>query len=67
MGLSQAKAGHPLSRASISLMESGRITPSLPALIMIARRLNSSGSAILAAVESQLEAHDGDADETITR
>jgi hypothetical protein len=50
----------------MSSVESGRLTPSLPSLLMIAKRLDSSGAAILASVESQLEAQfdDGTADET---
>lgn len=53
--LSQAQAGHPLGRAFLSSVENGRLTPSLPSLVIIARRLNSSAAAILAAVEAQLE------------
>jgi transcriptional regulator with XRE-family HTH domain len=53
--LSQAEAGHPLGRAFLSSVENGRLTPSLPSLVIIARRLNSSAAAILAAVEQQLE------------
>lgn len=66
LGLSQASVGQPLSRAFMSSVESGRLTPSLPSLLMIARRLDSSGAAILASVESQLEVEfdDGTADET---
>lgn len=53
--LSQADAGYPLGRAFLSSVEKGRSTPSLPSLVIIARRLNSSAAAILAAVEAQLE------------
>jgi transcriptional regulator with XRE-family HTH domain len=53
--LSQAEAGAPLSRAFLSSIECGRMTPSLPSLVIIARRLNSSAAAILASVEAQLE------------
>jgi transcriptional regulator with XRE-family HTH domain len=66
LGLSQATVGRPLSRAFMSSVESGRLTPSLPSLLMIAERLNMSAAAILASVEAQLEdqIHDGNADET---
>jgi len=70
LGLSQTSAGEPLSRAFLSSVERGQLTPSLPSLLIIARRLNSSAAAILAAVETQLEepAEHGSADETtITR
>jgi transcriptional regulator with XRE-family HTH domain len=62
--LSQAEAGRPLTRAFLSSVEHGRITPSLPSLLIIARRLNSSAAAILACAERQLEDEttDGDAD-----
>jgi transcriptional regulator with XRE-family HTH domain len=53
--LSQAEVGHPLSRAFLSSVERGRMTPSLPSLVIIARRLNSSAAVLLASVESQLE------------
>ena len=70
LGLSQDELGRPLSRAFLSRVESGRVVPSLASLLMIARRLNSTGATILASVETQLEGpdDDGDADETtITR
>lgn len=55
LGLSQTNVGGPLSRAFVSSIESGRMTPSLASLLMIANRLNSTAAAILAAVETQLE------------
>jgi transcriptional regulator with XRE-family HTH domain len=66
LGLSQASVGRPLSRAFMSSVESGRLTPSLPSFLMIARRLNSTGADILASVESQLEGQisDGTGDAT---
>jgi transcriptional regulator with XRE-family HTH domain len=65
LGLSQSSVGEPLSRAFMSSVESGRLTPSLSSLLMIARRLNSTGADILAAVEPQLEGWtDGSADQT---
>ena len=60
LGLSQAAAARPLSRAFLSSVESGRLTPSLSSLLIIARQLNASAATILASVESKLEARDGD-------
>jgi transcriptional regulator with XRE-family HTH domain len=45
----------PLSRAFLSLVEHGRLTPSLPSLLILARRLDTSASDILRSVESELE------------
>jgi transcriptional regulator with XRE-family HTH domain len=70
VGLSQDALGRPLSRAFLSRVESGRVVPSLASLLMIARRLNSTGAIILASVEAQMEAPDADGDAndtTITR
>jgi transcriptional regulator with XRE-family HTH domain len=66
LGLSQDSVGRPLSRAFLSSVETGRSVPSLPSLLMIARRLNSTGAAILASAESELEERydDADADKT---
>ena len=61
LGLSQASVGHPLSRAFMSSVERGRLTPSLPSLLMIAERLNMSAGGILASVEGQLEGRVRDA------
>jgi transcriptional regulator with XRE-family HTH domain len=66
LGLSQASIGGPLSRAFMSRLEQGRLTPSLPSLIIIARRLNSSGSEILATVESKLDGERSDEDQRQT-
>ncbi len=60
LGLSQATAAQPLSRAFLSSVESGRMTPSLSSLLIIARQLNASAATILASVEFQLEARDED-------
>jgi hypothetical protein len=57
--LSQAEVGWPL-QAILSSVESDRTAPSLPSLVMIAKRLNSSPAAILASVESELEDLVGD-------
>lgn len=69
LGLTQASAAGPLTRAFVSSVESGRLTPSLPSLLIIARQLNASAATILKAVELQLEARDsGNQDETdVTR
>ena len=55
LGLSQAFVGRPMGRAFVSSVERGRSTPSLPSLLIIARRLNTSAAAILAVVEPQME------------
>jgi transcriptional regulator with XRE-family HTH domain len=65
LGLSQATAARPFSRAFMSSVERGRFIPSLPSLLIIARQLNTSASNILGAVDLQLEARDsGNPDET---
>ena len=65
LGLSQASVGRPLTRAFMSSLENGRVIPSLPSLLMIARRLNTSCADILRSVESQMEGDitDGTCDE----
>jgi transcriptional regulator with XRE-family HTH domain len=40
LGLSQQDVGGPLSRAFISLVENGRVSPSLPSLVLISARLD---------------------------
>jgi transcriptional regulator with XRE-family HTH domain len=69
LGLSQATVARPMSRAFLSSVESGRFTPSLSSLLIIARQLNTSAATILGAVDLQLEARDsGNQDETdVTR
>ena len=62
LGMSQTAAGRPLSRAFLSSVERGRLTPSLPSLLIIARRLNTSAGTILGSVERKLEATDDDGD-----
>jgi transcriptional regulator with XRE-family HTH domain len=42
LGLTQAELGAPLTRSFVCQVERGRILPSLPALLLIARRLNVS-------------------------
>jgi transcriptional regulator with XRE-family HTH domain len=64
LGLSQATAARPMSRAFLSSVERGRFTPSLPGLLIIARQLNTSAATLLGTVEVQLEARDsGNQDE----
>jgi transcriptional regulator with XRE-family HTH domain len=55
LGLSQGAVGQPMSRAFLSSVEAGRLVPSLASLLIIARRLNTTASAILAAVDAELE------------
>ena len=65
MGLTQTSAAGPLTRAFVSSVESGRLTPSLSSLLIIARQLNTSAATILEAVDLQLEARDsGNQNET---
>lgn len=52
LGLTQADLGAPLSRAFVSRVEHGRLTPSLPSLLLLADRLGSTGAALLATVET---------------
>ena len=60
LGLTQSAAARPLSRAFMSSVESGRLTPSLSSLLIIARQLNASAATILASVETQLEGREDD-------
>jgi len=39
-GLTQALAGHPLTRAYVSAVERGRTVPSIPALALLLARLD---------------------------
>ena len=55
LGLSQQHLGGPLTRSFVSLVEHGRLTPSLPSLRIIASTLGTSAAGILASVEAQLE------------
>ena len=65
LGLTQTSAAGPLTRAFVSSLESGRLTPSLSSLLIIARQLNTSAATILEAVDLKLEARDsGDQDQT---
>jgi transcriptional regulator with XRE-family HTH domain len=61
--MSQAMAGYPMTRSFISRVERGRLTPSLPSLLIIAARLRTTVAAILAPVESRLTEEGIDAGE----
>jgi transcriptional regulator with XRE-family HTH domain len=50
LGLSQLELAGPLSKAFVSLIEHGRVVPSLPSLVLIARRLETSPGALLLGV-----------------
>jgi transcriptional regulator with XRE-family HTH domain len=49
-GITQAKLGYPLTRSYISLIEHGRVVPSLRTLLTIAERLEVEPCALLEAV-----------------
>jgi transcriptional regulator with XRE-family HTH domain len=55
-GLSQARTAQPMGRAYLSLVEHGQVIPSLPSLLILARRLDTSAADILRSVETELEA-----------
>ena len=61
--LSQANVSAPLTRAYISQVESGRILPSIPALIVLAERLGTSADEILRSVNRTLSLEYPDAHE----
>jgi transcriptional regulator with XRE-family HTH domain len=65
LGLTQTIVGEPLTRAFLSSVEAGRAIPSIPSLVMIARRLNTTAAAILESVDRQLEGetHSGSDDQ----
>ena len=50
LGLSQLQLAGPLSKAFVSLIEHGRVVPSLPSLVLLAHRLNTTPAALLLAV-----------------
>lgn len=55
LGLTQESAARPMGRAFLSLVECGRLTPSLGSLLIIARRLDTSAADILRSVDASLE------------
>ena len=50
LGLSQVQLADPLSKAFVSLIEHGRVVPSLPSLGLIADRLQTSPALLLLSV-----------------
>jgi transcriptional regulator with XRE-family HTH domain len=50
LGMSQHQLAGPLSRAFVSLIEHGRVVPSLPSLVLLAHRLRTSPAALMIAV-----------------
>ena len=53
LGLTQARLGDPMSKAFVSAVEHGRAVPSLPALRLMASRLDTTIGAFLLAVEEE--------------
>jgi transcriptional regulator with XRE-family HTH domain len=47
LGLSQEELGRPLSKTFVSLLEHGRLSPSLGSLVLIADRLGVTASDLL--------------------
>ena len=54
LGMSQRDVGRPLSRAFISLVENGHISPSLASLVLISARLDLPAWELLKAVSEQM-------------
>jgi transcriptional regulator with XRE-family HTH domain len=54
LGLSQAQIGRPLGRAYVSLVENGRVSPSLGSLLLIAERLDLSAWELLRMVHNRM-------------
>jgi transcriptional regulator with XRE-family HTH domain len=50
LGLSQLELAGPLSKAFVSLIEHGRVVPSLPSLALISQRLRTSPGLLLLSV-----------------
>jgi DNA-binding XRE family transcriptional regulator len=55
LGLTQESAARPMGRSFLSLVERGRLTPSLGSLLIIAQRLDTSAADILRSVDATLE------------
>jgi transcriptional regulator with XRE-family HTH domain len=51
LGLTQQAAGRPYTRQFVSLVEQGRVVPSVPSLLAIARNLETSPGALLEAAD----------------
>jgi transcriptional regulator with XRE-family HTH domain len=54
LGLSQQELGRPLSRAFVSLVENGHVSPSLASLVLISARLGLPVWELLKAVSEQM-------------
>jgi transcriptional regulator with XRE-family HTH domain len=55
LGLTQQAAGQPLTRQFVSLVEQGRVVPSIRSLLAIARNLETSPGALLDAADRALD------------
>lgn len=55
LGLTQESVARPMGRSFLSLVERGRLTPSLGSLLIIAQRLDTSAADILRSVDATLE------------
>ena len=56
LGMTQTQLGHPLTRAFVSAVETGRCLPSLRVLILFAERLQTSPAQLLDPVKHDLSA-----------
>ena len=54
LGLSQAAVGQPLSRAYVSLIEHGRVMPSLGSLVLMSEHLGLSAWELLLLVNKRM-------------
>ena len=54
LGLSQQQIGEPLSRSFVSLVENGRVSPSLASLVLISGRLRLPAWKLLRVVSQQM-------------
>ena len=54
-GLSQRALGAPMTRAYVSAVELGRVCPSLPSLVLFARRLGVPVSRLLETLDERSE------------
>jgi len=54
LGLSQAELGHPLSRAYVSRVEHGELSPSLGSLVLLSERLGIPAWELLKVVHNRV-------------
>jgi transcriptional regulator with XRE-family HTH domain len=54
LGLSQQEIGYPMGKAFISLVENGRVSPSLASLVLISARLHVPVWKLLKVVSEQM-------------